>query len=113
MTFTVGLPHRPCFYWKLRLPTHLCSDDCGSIRAAGQIASKFLYWAVTDHVFLQALIFIIRREFMLVGWMVVYLISYVSYREHTVGTNTTSQLPRLQLLATCLFLLVHGRIRMG
>lgn len=28
---------------------------------------------------LQALVFIIKREFMLVGWMVVYLLSYVSF----------------------------------
>ena len=26
----------------------------------------------------QALIFIIKREFMLVGWMVVYILAYVS-----------------------------------
>ena len=32
---------------------------------------------LTNWVFLEALIFIIRREFMLVGWMVVYLLSYV------------------------------------
>ncbi len=42
-----------------------------------------------QRVFLQALIFIIRREFMLVGWMVVYLISYVCHHETTVGANTT------------------------
>lgn len=28
---------------------------------------------------LQALIFILKREFMLVGWMVVYILSYVAY----------------------------------
>jgi hypothetical protein len=33
--------------------------------------------ALTNWAFLEALIFIIRREFMLVGWMVVYLLSYV------------------------------------
>lgn len=29
-------------------------------------------------MFFQALIFIVKREFMLVGWMVVYIISYVA-----------------------------------
>jgi hypothetical protein len=33
--------------------------------------------ALTNWAFPEALIFIIRREFMLVGWMVVYLVSYV------------------------------------
>jgi hypothetical protein len=33
--------------------------------------------ALANWAFLEALIFIIRREFMLVGWMVVYLLSYV------------------------------------
>ena len=31
-----------------------------------------------NSMFLQALIFIVKREFMLVGWMVVYIISYVA-----------------------------------
>jgi hypothetical protein len=33
--------------------------------------------ALTNWAFPEALIFIIRREFMLVGWMIVYLVSYV------------------------------------
>jgi hypothetical protein len=33
--------------------------------------------ALTNRAFPEALIFIIRREFMLVGWMIVYLVSYV------------------------------------
>jgi hypothetical protein len=40
-------------------------------------------YTLTNCVFVEALIFIIRREFMLVGWMVVYLLSYV------LGSETT------------------------
>lgn len=36
----------------------------------------FMLWL--NCPFVKALIFIVRREFMLVGWMVVYIISYVS-----------------------------------
>jgi hypothetical protein len=40
---------------------------------------------------LQALIFIIKREFMLVGWMIVYILSYV---EPVVNnTNITDSAP--------------------
>ncbi len=31
----------------------------------------------STHALLQALIFILKREFMLIGWMVVYILSYV------------------------------------
>jgi len=44
--------------------------------------------APTNCVFLEALIFIIRREFMLVGWMIVYLISYVlQLRNEALGAD--------------------------
>lgn len=37
------------------------------------------------HASLQALIFILKREFMLIGWMVVYILSYVLFHiyEHS------------------------------
>ncbi|KAG9316830.1 chitin synthase-domain-containing protein [Chiua virens] len=46
----------------------------------GQSAIPIISLAMIGAVYgLQALIFIIKREFMLVGWMVVYLISYPVY----------------------------------
>jgi hypothetical protein len=112
MTFTVGLPHCPRFYWRLRLPTYLCSDDCGSVRAAGQIASKFIGQLPTMFFFRHLSSSSGGSSCWWAGWLSISSRMYV-YREHTAGTNTTSQLPRLQLLATCLFLLVHGRVRVG
>lgn len=38
---------------------------------------------------LQAIIFLLKREFMLVGWMVVYIISYVIIVCSSSGTNTS------------------------
>ncbi|KIJ68042.1 glycosyltransferase family 2 protein [Hydnomerulius pinastri MD-312] len=48
--------------------------------STGQSAIPYISIAMIAAVYgLQALIFIIKREFMLVGWMVVYLISYPIY----------------------------------
>lgn len=48
--------------------------------ATGSSAFPYISIAMIAAVYgLQALIFIIRREFMLVGWMVVYLLSYPIY----------------------------------
>lgn len=48
--------------------------------AIGSSAFPYISIAMIAAVYgLQALIFIIRREFMLVGWMVVYLLSYPVY----------------------------------
>ncbi|KAL4073788.1 glycosyltransferase family 2 protein [Scleroderma citrinum] len=48
--------------------------------ATGSTAFPYISIAMIAAVYgLQALIFIIKREFMLVGWMVVYLVSYPVY----------------------------------
>ncbi|KAF9227129.1 glycosyltransferase family 2 protein [Gyrodon lividus] len=48
--------------------------------STGQSAIPYISIAMIAAVYgLQALIFIVKREFMLVGWMVVYLISYPIY----------------------------------
>ncbi|KAF8552197.1 glycosyltransferase family 2 protein [Imleria badia] len=48
--------------------------------STGQSAIPYISIALIAAVYgLQALIFIIKREFMLIGWMVVYLISYPIY----------------------------------
>jgi chitin synthase len=39
---------------------------------------------LANFIFVEALIFIIRREFMLVGWMVVYLLSYVHWLRNNI-----------------------------
>ena len=58
---------------------------------------------------LQAVIFIVKREFMLVGWMVVYILSYaLLYYPAQGGTHTPLQVSYLQFPATGLFILVHG-----
>lgn len=64
----------------------------------------------------QAIIFILKREFMLVGWMVVYIISYVTISPTLPSAcviTSTVQVSGLQLLPSRLLVLVHGRIRMG
>ena len=62
---------------------------------------------------LQAFIFILKREFMLVGWMIIYILAYgrAPLLPHTV--LTLFQLSRLQFLLTDLFVLVHGRLQLG
>lgn len=58
---------------------------------------------------LQALIFIVHREFMLVGWMVVYLLSYVKFLSPShLGVNLLYQLSCLEFLAASVLFLVHG-----
>jgi hypothetical protein len=37
------------------------------------------FYGLANCNFVEVLIFIIRREFMLVGWLVVYLLSYVHH----------------------------------
>jgi len=73
-------------------------------------------FGVAIDLIFQAIIFIIKREFMLVGWMVVYILSYV-YLLFCGGLLKTYtillQLSNIQFLPACIFLLVHGRIWLG
>lgn len=63
---------------------------------------------------LQAIIFILKREFMLVGWMVVYLLSYVaSLFPSYFGVNGRLQVPSVQFLPSDLLLLAYGRLQLG
>ncbi len=65
---------------------------------------------------LQALIFILKREFMLVGWMIIYILAWV-LKKIAVSTPlislSTRQVPDLLLLPPPVLLLVHGRLQLG
>ncbi len=60
----------------------------------------------------QMIIFLLKREFMLIGWMVVYILSYVAAAD-LVPSLTVMQIPYLWLLFTNLFVLVYGRVLVG
>jgi len=59
---------------------------------------------------LQAIIFILKREFMLVGWMIVYIMSYVVIFVHhkLQFTLIPSKVSDLQFLFARIFILVDG-----
>lgn len=50
---------------------------------------------------------------MLVGWMVVYLISFVMLFEYQYFSDVRVQVPGLQFLLASLLVLAHGRVRLG
>jgi hypothetical protein len=51
---------------------------------------------------------------MLVGWMVVYLISWVDlFRVKCIAHFLSFQVPDLQFLPALIFILADGRVRLG
>lgn len=73
---------------------------------------------------LQALIFILKREFMLIGWMLLYILAYVGPLPSLLSTSQYAahgqpkltvrpQIPGLLGLSPHLFVLVDGRLQLG
>lgn len=85
--------------------------------ALGRAAIPIFALALIGAVYgLQAIVFILKREFMLVGWMIIYLLAYVFLSVPFllyVQLTYLVQLSRLQLLPSHLLLLVHGRLQLG
>ena len=64
----------------------------------------------------QAVIFLLKREFMLIGWMVVYILSCVFCALQTMAGFSDArslQVPGVQFLPPDLRVLVHGRLQLG
>lgn len=68
---------------------------------------------------LQAIIFLVKREFMLIGWMVIYILACVALfdqsagRSKLIGSSSLLKLPDLLVLPPSLLLLVDGRLFVG
>lgn len=94
-------------YWTISVPSDFHNHVGCGVWSSGEYIVK-LREAIYD-VISQALIFIIRREFMLVGWMVVYLISWV-YLFHVkcIAHFLSFQVPNLQFLPAHIFILADG-----
>lgn len=107
---TVGLSYRCRCYWQCGSAINFYHHVGYHIWFTGKsstISQDLTYCAS------QALIFIIKREFMLVGWMVVYLLSWVSCVQHCHAYLPLLQISGVQFLLTHLLVLVHGRFLLG